>query len=187
MFLVNVMKTKSTVMPAAFIVFTGLLLAMASPLSNNNAFAADTNKPNSTSLKGALTSIQNDDDGKRAWLISGVFKMGNYGNTNNVPPTFGATFYMVKLHGNSSHTHTISDFKLIGAPTTSNNSTIIKGNSTITMEGGPVKDVPTTLKIYNKSTISIALDRDKVMDHFGNTPIYGTHHLVCVEIPENCQ
>ena len=96
-------------MPVDFIVFTGLLLAMASPLSNNNAFAADTNKPDSTSLKGALTSIQNDDDGKRAWLISGVFKMGNYGNTNNVPPTFGATFYMVKLHGNSSHTHTISD------------------------------------------------------------------------------
>ena len=62
---------------------------------------------------------------------------------------------MVKLHGNSSHTHTISDFKMIGAPITSNNSTTINGNSTITMEGGPVKEVPTTLKIYDKAIISV--------------------------------
>jgi len=181
------MKTKSTVMPVAFIVFTGLLLAMASPLSNNNAFAAVTNKPNSTILKGSLSSIQDDGKGHRTWVITGVFKLSNYASTSKIPPTFGATFYMVKLHGNSSHTHTISDFKMIGAPITSNNSTIIKGNSTITMEGGPVKEVPTTLRIYDKSTISVKLDESKVNNHFGDTRIYGTQYLVCVEIPQNCQ
>lgn len=46
---------------------------------------------------------------------------------------------MAKLDGNATHTHTISDFKMMGTPKTNGNSTIINGTSTITMKEGPVK------------------------------------------------
>ena len=86
------MKTKSTVMPVAFIVFAGLLLVMASPLSNNDAFAAVTNKPNSTILKGTLNSIQDDGKDTVPGYILSAFKPSKYANTSNIPPTFGQHF-----------------------------------------------------------------------------------------------
>ena len=157
-------------------------------LSSNNIFAADTNKPNSNSLKGSFTSIQNDEKGKPSWIVSGVFKIDNYGNTSKTTsPVLNSTFYMAKLDGNATHTHTISDFKMIGTPKTNGNSTIINGTSTITMKEGPVKEVPTTIKIFDKSAISIWLDPSKVKNHFGNTPIYGTQHLICIEKPQYCK
>ena len=164
-----------------------LLLTMTS-LSSNNIFAAETNKPNSNSLKGALTSIQNDQSGKPAWIVSGVFKIDNYSNNSKTTtsPILNATFYMIKLDGTSSHTHTVSDFKITGTPQTSGNSTSINGTSTVSMKEGPVKEVPTTIKIFDKSVISIGFDPSKVKDHFGNTPIYGTHHLICIEKPQYC-
>ena len=179
------MKINLNVVPA-FIVFAGLLLALA-PLYNAHVFAADTNKPDSNSLKGAVTSIQNDEKGKPAWVISGVFKIDNYGNNSKTAsPIFNATFYMIKLDGSAPHTHTISDFKATGTPQTSGNSTIINGTSTITMKEGPVNAVPTGIKLFDKSVISIWLDPSKVSNHFGNTPIYGTHHLICLEKPQYC-
>ncbi|MGN6629858.1 MAG: hypothetical protein ACTHKJ_08270, partial [Candidatus Nitrosocosmicus sp.] len=72
------MNKKHIVIPL-FIVLTGLLLSV-SLLSSNNTYAADTNPSNSKSLKGAITSIQNDASGKPAWVLSGVFKIDNYSN-----------------------------------------------------------------------------------------------------------
>lgn len=117
----------------------------------------------------------------------GVFKIDNYSNTSKTTsPVLNATFYMAKLDGNATHTHTISDFKMMGTPKTNGNSTIINGTSTITMKEGPVKKVPTTIKIFDKSAISIWLDPSKIKNHFGNTPIYGTQHLICNEKPQYC-
>ena len=100
------------------------------------------------SIKGALTSIQNDASTlKPAWIVSGVFRMDN---ANTTSPVFNATFYMIKTNGTASHQHTISDFKLNGTPTTNNNSTIFKGTSTVTMKDGPVKDVPTSITLWMK-------------------------------------
>jgi hypothetical protein len=180
------MNKKLSTIPIS-IVLAVLLLTMTS-LSGNNIFAAETNKPNSNSLKGALTSIQNDQSGKPAWIVSGVFKIDNYSNNSKTTtsPILNATFYMIKLDGTSSHTHTVSDFKITGTPQTSGNSTSINGTSTVSMKEGPVKEVPTTIKIFDKSVISIGFDPSKVKDHFGNTPIYGTHHLICLEKPQYC-
>ena len=180
-------KKKSITIPI-FIVLAGLLLTMTS-LYNHNIFAAETNKPNSSSLKGALTSLQNDKDGKPAWIVSGVFKISNYSNkTNNTStsPVLNASFYMIKLDGTSSHTHTVSDFKITGKPQISGNSTTINGTSTVTMKEGPVTNVPTSIKILDNSAITIWFDPTKVENHFGNTPIYGTHHLICIEKPQLC-
>jgi hypothetical protein len=138
------------------------------------------------SIKGSVTSIQNDASTlKPAWIVSGVFRMDN---ANTTSPVFNATFYMIKTNGTASHQHTISDFKLNGTPTTtSNNSTIFNGTSTVTMKDGPVKDVPTSITFIDESAVSIWLDPSKTNNHFGNTPIYGNQHLICVELPNYCK
>src|SRR6476659_11421423 len=108
------MDTKKSLTIPIFVVLAGLLLTMTS-FSNHNIFA-ETNGPNNNSLKGALSSLQNDKDGKPAWIVSGVFKIRNYsnnGNNNNnnntsTSPILNATFYMIKLDGTSKHTHTVS-------------------------------------------------------------------------------
>lgn len=181
------MNTNSIIM-SAFVAFAGLILAIM-PVYNN-VFAIDTattNNPNGHSLKGAITSIQNDAKGKPTWIVSGVFKIDNFNTKKIESPVLNATFYMIKLDGSSPHTHTISNFKMIGTPKNSGNSTTINGTSTITMKEGPVTNVPTTIKIFDKSAISIMLDPSKVKNHFGSTPIYGTHHLICVEKPQYCK
>ncbi|MGA9845748.1 MAG: hypothetical protein WBQ25_25900 [Nitrososphaeraceae archaeon] len=135
-------------------------------------------------IKGSLTSLQNDESGKPAWIVSGVFRMDNM---NSSSPTLNAAFYMIKKDGTSPHTHTISDFKIIGKRLTSGNSTIVNGTSTVTMKDGPVQLVPTSMKLTDDSAVSIWLDPSKTKGHFGNTVIYGTQHLICVEKPQYCK
>jgi hypothetical protein len=135
-------------------------------------------------LKGALTSLQNDENGKPTWIISGVFRIDNF---NSSSPILNASFYMIKLNGTSPHIHTISDFKMNGNPTVSSNSTTINGTATVTMKNGPVKDVPISIKLIDESAVSIWFDPVKTGKHFGNTVIYGTQHLICVEKPEYCK
>lgn len=137
------------------------------------------------SIKGALTSIQNDASTLRpTWIVSGVFRMDK---TNTTSPVFNAVFYMIKTDGTASHRHTISDFKLKLTPTTSSNSTTFNGTSTVTMKNGPIKDVPTSISLMDGSAIRIWLDPSKTNHHFGNTMIYGTQHLICVEVPNYCK
>ena len=50
-------------------------------------------------INGSLFGIQNDKTGKPAWLVGGVFRMGNVKTTS---PTFNATFYMMKLDGTAA-------------------------------------------------------------------------------------
>ena len=104
-------------------------------------------------------------------------------------PTFNSTFYMIKTDGTSKHTHSIYDFKVNADPivNTSNNSTILNGTSTVTMKGGPVNDVPTQITLLGNSAISILLEPTKINNHFGNGPIYGNQHLICVEVPSYCK
>jgi hypothetical protein len=149
------------------------------------SYAQKSTNLSKNSIKGALTSIQNDASTlKPNWIVSGVFRMDN---ANTTSPVFNATFYMIKTNGTASHQHTISDFKLNGTPTTSNNSTIFNGTSTVTMKEGPVKDVPTSITFIDESAVSIKLDPSKTNNHFGNTAIYGTQHLICVESPNYCK
>jgi hypothetical protein len=108
-------------------------------------------------------------------------------NMNTTSPAFNATFYMIKIDGTTSHQHAISDFKLNGTPTTSSNSTTFNGTSTVTMKNGPVKDLPTSIRLVDGSTVSIWLDPSKTNNHFGNTAIYCTQHLICVEMPNYCK
>ena len=138
---------------------------------------------NST-VKGGLASIQNDQNGNPTWIVHGVYRMDKMDSTS---PTFNATFYMMKLNGSATHTHTISNFKLIGSPVTNNNSTTFNGTATLTMKNGPVTDVPISIRLMNGHAISIWFDPLKTDKHFGNTLIYGSQHLNCVEKPQYCK
>jgi hypothetical protein len=156
------------------------LILPSTLLSNNNVFAAETNKTNSDSFRGALTSIQNDQNGNAYWVVSGLFEISNYSNLNKTTtttsaasPILNATFHMHLLNGTSLHNHTISDFKMTGKPITFGNTTIINGTSTVTMQKTPFKDVSTIIDIFDKTAISIKFNSTKLMEHFGNMPIYG--------------
>jgi hypothetical protein len=104
-----------------------------------------------------------------------------------ISPTFNASFYMVNTDGTALHTHDIYDLQLAGQPSKSGNCTIFNGTSTVTMRDGPVQDVPTSITLMDDSAVRMWFDPNKVNNHFGNTPLYGTQHLVCVESPQYCK
>ena len=149
-------------------------------LTNTSVYGGGMND----AVKGALTSLQNNENNTPTWIVSGVFRMDNLNTTS---PTINATFYMMKTDGTAPHTHTISDFKLVGDPVVNDNATIFNGTSTITMKDGPVNDVPISVRLMGDSAVSIWVDPSKTDKHFGNTVIYGTQHLICVEKPEYCK
>ncbi len=174
------------------VAMVGLLTIIASnaaPIvvyAQNSTSSSSPSSPilSKSSILGGITSIQNDITGKTNWIAGGAYKMSNINSAN---PIFDAAFYMIKTDGTAPHKHTISDFKMSGTPVVANNSTTFNGTSTVTMKDGPVKDVPTSIKFTDESSVSIWLDPTKTNNHFGSTLIYGTQHLVCNEIPSICK
>ncbi|HJT83965.1 MAG TPA: hypothetical protein VJ697_05740 [Nitrososphaeraceae archaeon] len=147
---------------------------------NNDSVYGATSK---STAKGGILGIQNDQNSIPTWIIHGVYRMDKMNSTS---PMFNATFYMMKLNGSEAHTHTISNFKLTDSPIINNNSTMFNGTATITMENGPVTDVPISIKLMSGHAFSLWLDPLKIVKHFGNTLIYGSQHLNCVEKPKYC-
>ena len=161
----------------ATVLISGLSIGATAIATNAQG---STNTTSGNSLKGSLTSIQTDDN-NTSWIVSGAFRIDNINGTTisaTTSPTFNATFYMK---------HDIYDLQLTGQPSTKDNSTIFNGTSTVTMKDGPVQDVPTSVALVDDSAASVWLDPAKVNKHFGDTLIYGTQHLVCVEAPEICK
>jgi hypothetical protein len=141
--------------------------------------------------RGTIASIQNDNDGKPAWVVSGLWRgtltnmtsatamSSNANNTtttkNNLPTaTFDAVFNMVMLNGSALHEHQISNFTLTGMSMPNEKTAVYNGIATITMKEGPVNGVPISVRTLSDNLISIWIDPAKTMKHFGNTPIYGT-------------
>jgi hypothetical protein len=143
--------------------------------------------------RGTIASLQNDKDGKPAWIVSGLWRGSltnlTYGavmmsspssasNTTskmNLPTaTFNAVFNMVMLNGSALHKHQISNFTLTGMSMPDKKTVVYNGTATITMKEGPVNDVPISVRTLSDNVISIWIDPAKTMNHFGNTPLYGT-------------
>ncbi len=134
---------------------------------------------------GEIASIQNDEQGKPAWIVAGHWTMdmasqnntGAAGTTGNIGKITGfhATMQMVRLNGSAMHMHEMSNFTQVGDATfdSSTNSTTITGTATITMREGPVPNVQTTIKLAQDKVIAITPDPARVQNHFGNTPIFG--------------
>jgi hypothetical protein len=134
---------------------------------------------------GMISSIQNDEQGQPAWIVSGhwMMEMASQNDTATSDTTgrisniagFDAMLHMVMLNGSAMHTHEISNFTQTGDATfdSSTNSTTITGTATITMREGPVPNVPTTIEIAQDRVIAISPDPAALENHFGDTPIYG--------------
>jgi hypothetical protein len=133
---------------------------------------------------GTISSIQNNENGNPAWVVSGHWKANLLSNQSNVTsqgnkssssgPTFNASVEMIMLNGTAAHTHTITNFVLANTSMPNNMTRIFNGTSTASMREGPVTDIPTGISIMGDKVISIWLDPSKINNHFGNTPIYGT-------------
>jgi hypothetical protein len=143
---------------------------------------------------GTIASLQNDKDGKPAWIVSGLWRgsLTNMSSTtammssssanntattskNNLPTaTFDTIFDMVMLNGSALHKHQISNFALTDMSMPDKKTVVYNGTATITMKEGPVNDVPISVRTLNDNVISIWIDPTKTMNHFGNAPIYGT-------------
>jgi hypothetical protein len=133
---------------------------------------------------GAISSIQNDESGKPAWVVTGRWKgnllsenTSNAGMGNTTSPfarsPFDTQIEMVRLNGTAGHTHTITNFVLANISQPDNMTKVFNGTSTASMREGPVTDIPTSIKIMGDKVISIWLDPSKIDNHYGNTPIYG--------------
>ena len=55
------------------------------------------------------------------------------------------------------------------------------------MKDGPITNVPTNITILGDSAISIWINPSKVNNHFGDSPVYGTQELKCVDKPALCK
>ena len=172
-----------------------LLLSMAIPITmltvlsvslvsfNDAAFGQNTDQSSSSPSFNSTTttnpaadktrtvsSVQNGPDGKPAWNVEGEWNFTGL-NSNNV--VFNAQFSMAKLDGSAKHSHTISNFKVMGNPVNSTSDITYNGTATISMKEGPVDNVPVTISLLPNGDFSIMVDPKTTSNHFGNTPIKG--------------
>lgn len=135
---------------------------------------------------GVISSIQNDESGKPAWIVTGNWKtslLSDFSSnasqaTANATSAFAGSPFstqveMVRLDGTAGHTHTITNFILANASQPDNMTKVFNGTSTASMREGPVTDIPTSIKITGDKVISIWLDPSRIDNHYGNTPMYG--------------
>ncbi len=200
----NITNT-STAVIAAFVIIGGIfgIAAPAAAISHDTMVAGTATSSMSMNMAGGdmmsmmrqfmgnhkfgmISSIQNDEQGQPAWIVSGhwMMEMASQNDTTTSNMTgggisniagFNAMLHMVRLNGSAMHTHEISNFTQTGDATfdSSTNSTTITGTATITMREGPVQDVPMTIQIAQDKVIAISPDPTMLENHFGDTPIYG--------------
>src|SRR5918995_2624818 len=193
----------ATVVGAALLLTTGIVpmifegnqAATAYPMEKRGDYSHGMMKPGQYAA-GTIASIQNDESGIPAWIVSGHWKAsltegkaGEYGNQTSPPSNstsamgqdmsnkvakFGASIDMVRTNGSALHQHQIDNFTLTGVSMPNNTTVIYNGTATITMREGPVHDVPISATVMEGNVISLWLDPSMLDNHFGDTPIYGT-------------
>ena len=124
----------------------------------------------SATLKGNIASIQQDSDGRPAWIQSGIWILHRL---HDGSISFTARINMVAADGTSPHMHVISRFVANG---TSDKGGIyaISGTATVSIKRSSVEKVPLTIRVFNGAAIAIQIDEKAPGGHFGGSPIYGT-------------
>jgi hypothetical protein len=136
-------------------------------------------------LAGIIASLQLAPDRLAPeWVTAGYWELESdmpifgAGTTTETRPTvnsFNAIVEMVRLaDGTALHTHTFSDFRqtdIVSEPA-AENTTTVNGTVTVTLEQGPVQNVPVLITLQN-NLVSIVLDAAATENHFGPTPISG--------------
>lgn len=198
------MSTKTTASrPIAVIIAAMLVIAIAFVSLNNNssnisgnsstAFAQPHFRSNpfreaGNYTFGAISSVQDDNNGKPAWILTGFWKTNLINNTATTTPAssangpglqggnanvFTASFRMIMTNGSAMHTHSITNFVLQNKSMPNKTTVVFNGTVSASLREGIVPDVPTSIKVTDGRVISIWLDPAKVKNHYGNTPIFG--------------
>jgi hypothetical protein len=148
--------------------------------------AADTTNATTTGggnkLAGIIASLQLAPDRLAPeWVTAGywelesdvpLFGAGSEG-TEPTATSFNAIVEMTRLaDGTDLHSHTFSDFQQSDVLHTAENTTTINGTMTVSLQEGPVENVPVFITLQN-NLISIGVDPGPTDNHFGPTPISG--------------
>lgn len=167
---------KSVSLFTALLIVTGAIAIVTYSLSSGEAYPTK-GKDRKDMTFGAISSIQNNEQGEPSWIISGHWitniinkTMDSFNQTN--PAKFDSWVYMVMLDGTAMHKHSISNFSLSDV-SNQDNASSYKGTVTVTLKDGPVEQVPIEVKVGNNHVIGLSIDAAKTNNHFGDTPIYG--------------
>ena len=133
-------------------------------------------------LAGIIASLQLATDRLAPeWVTAGYWELESdmplFGpGTEGTQPTVSSFNGIVEMtrydDGTALHTHSLSDFQQSGIQFTGENTTSINGTMTVTLEEGPVENVPVFITLQN-NLISITTDPEATYEHFGPTPISG--------------
>lgn len=167
---------KSVSLFTALLIVTGAIAIVAYSLNSGEAYPTK-GKDRKDMTFGAISSIQNNEQGEPSWIISGHWitniinkTMDSFNQTN--PAKFDSWIYMVMLDGTAMHKHSISNFSLSDV-SNQDNATSYKGTVTVTLKDGPVEQVPIEVRVGNNHVIELTIDAANTNNHFGDTPIYG--------------
>ncbi len=164
-----------------------VLLSGASPFSvdteayenaygqTSNQMMHDMTKPHA--IRGQISSIQFGDGGQPEWIQSGIWviRMSPGPDPDQVPQiSLIARMAMVMPDGNAMHEHSVYDFSATELSMEGNTTYVVEGTATVTMRDGPVAEVPVTIKVFGGSVIAFWIGPDRVDNHFGANPVYGT-------------
>jgi hypothetical protein len=133
-------------------------------------------------LAGIIASLQLAPDRLAPeWVTAGYWELesdmpllgaGSEGTEQTVS-RFDAIVEMTRIDdGTALHTHTFSDFRQLEVAHRAENTTAINGTMTVTLEQGPVQNVPVFITLQN-NLITIFVDPATTESHFGPTPISG--------------
>jgi len=150
-------------------VFVIIVISLFIIILHNSPFVSNAQQPNLTRT-GIFNYTQTDVSGNPDWINSGNWSITGI---NSLSLTFDGTIEMVKPNGSESHQHQIRDLAISMAPINQNNSIVIKGTTTITMDNGFLADQPTTIML-NEKNISVDFDLVRFANHFGNQSITGS-------------
>jgi hypothetical protein len=109
------------------------------------------------------------------WELESDMPLFGAGTTETQPTVtnFDAIVEMVHLaDGSALHSHTFSDFRQSDIVSGAENTTTISGTMTVSLQEGPVQNVPVFITLQN-NLLSIAMDPAATENHFGPTPVNG--------------
>jgi hypothetical protein len=133
-------------------------------------------------LAGIIASLQLAPDRLAPeWVTAGYWELesdmpllgpGSEGTQQTVS-RFDAVVEMTRYDdGTALHTHTFSDFQQSEVLHSAGNTTSINGTMTVSLEEGPVENVPVLITLQN-NLMSIYVDPVATENHFGPTSISG--------------
>jgi hypothetical protein len=154
----------------------------ATTTTDNATEGATTAGGGTNQLAGIIASLQLATDRLAPeWVTAGYWELESdmplFGpGTEGTQPTVSSFNGIVEMtrydDGTALHTHSLSDFQQSGIQFTGENTTSINGTMTVTLEEGPVENVPVFITLQN-NLISITTDPGATHEHFGPTPISG--------------